>query len=154
MTGKQQVLAAEMAKVPPPTITKAGQIAGYSHYQSAHRALQSVEVTALVTQGRAERLDKSRDLIDKGESSLRRWVRTLDKVELDPADPVVVVQCLRVGVDFLKAVHELRAAFPDDETAEDRIRAYRSTLDRGIRIGAYLEARRRRKCIDVESVPL
>ena len=145
MTGKQEVLARELAKIPPPTLTAAAATAGYAQVSTAWEARKNPQVQAVIKRGHTERLDNGRDLISKGRSTLSRWSRVLDKVELDPNDPILVVQCMKVGLDWLRAAHELQAAFPPEETSADRLTAYRSTLERGVKIGKYLASRAARQ---------
>ena len=84
MTGKQEVLAKALAKIPPPSIAEAGRIAGYAHRSTASIMSRSPTVAALVSSERDRKLDSRKDLVGRLGTAVGRASRLLDQVELDP----------------------------------------------------------------------
>ena len=150
MTPKMEVLGRELGKVPPPTLTKASEIAGYAHVSTACQMRKNPQVVALVEAERAGRLDTRRDLISKLDKTVGRASRLLDRVKLDHNDPAQVIGALKALLDAQRMALEMQQAYPDHGHTQNDKAAYDGLVVRAVRVGRYLEARSRRRAdIDV-----
>ena len=130
--------------------------AGYSGSPSAASHLaKKLNAAGIVEKYREAQLSRNRDILGTFEGLVRKLARRIDQLDPDSiGDPPTMVAMVKLLQDARGKELELRERYPDPEPRDgEELAAYRQAVSRGVRLGRYLEQRRRRAAVEAAWSP-